>query len=73
MQRDAVGNQLVASGGVIAIAAYTTFGIAREEEVGSAHTGRCALLARELGVAPRDVAIVRGGKSSLKQVRVVMR
>ena len=42
-------------------------------EKGKANAELCALLARELGVAPRNVVIVRGGKSSLKQVRVALR
>lgn len=42
-------------------------------EKGKANAELCALLARELGVAPRNVVIVRGEKSTLKQVRVSLR
>ena len=42
-------------------------------EKGKANAELRALLARELGVAPRNVVIVRGEKSALKQVRISMR
>ena len=42
-------------------------------EKGKANAELCALVARELGVSPRQVAILSGEKSSVKQVRVSVR